>query len=227
MRIKSNYKDYYDFIAHQFGGGDPLCVYNRIPIPEDKCMVKLSSSELSELNIPISEQGYISVLALAGKFYTLITPENKSPDRRYHEYAPLYLPRRLYSAQDFERDNELRSRRWWRRSARSNYGRCVGERSKILDKIAKQVEAPVFIISGIAFPPNDRTSIRIESRIPVLSEYNLASILSPAQAYQDIAYYIQNTMHDSPDLRLPEIQTNKEKIEQHGFDPKQSFRNRK
>lgn len=30
MKIQSKFKDYYDYIAWQYGGGDEKCVYERI-----------------------------------------------------------------------------------------------------------------------------------------------------------------------------------------------------
>ena len=71
------------------------------------------------------------------------------------------------------------------------------------------------------------TKIVIDKNIPILQEYGINHYIQPEQLYQDIAYYVSNKMVTSPDLEVHDNMTDKEKIVQHGFDLKQSFRHRK
>ena len=74
-------------------------------------------------------------------------------------------------------------------------------------------------------PPTTR--IIIDKNIPILQEYGVNNYIQPEQLYQDIAYYVSNKMVTSPDLEVHDNMSDKEKIAQHGFDLKQSFRHRK
>ena len=67
----------------------------------------------------------------------------------------------------------------------------------------------------------------ISERIPNLSTFGFASVVSAPQMYQNIAYFMANTVNESPDLVVHDNMSNREKIQQHGFDLKQSFRHRK
>jgi hypothetical protein len=94
--------------------------------------------------------------------------------------------------------------------------------------LSKFIQQPVFLINRVGYDFTiKKHRIVIDKNIPVLSEYGVAHYIQPEQLYQDIAYYVSNKMVLSPDLEVHDNMTDKEKIVQHGFDLKQSFRHRK
>ena len=81
MKIKSTFKDYYDHVAHIYGGGDPKCVYVRMPF-EGKLTFQMKSTfhgafhgrfdlRWSEYRGGISPYLSYKILVIAGKAYLL------------------------------------------------------------------------------------------------------------------------------------------------------------
>lgn len=102
-------------------------------------------------------------------------------------------------------------------------------RSNSLVHLSRVLGQPVFIApSFLNNPKGFRSSSTIVTfhslEIPMLSKYGFASVISPDQAYQELDYFIGNLMNESPDLAPPVKVSDKDKIVQHGFDLKTSFR---
>lgn len=92
----------------------------------------------------------------------------------------------------------------------------------------RALKAPVFhILDGGAERGTKDYHYIIPYRLPVLQEHGFAEVVDPYQMYQDLEYFIANTMNESPDMMPPTEMTNKERIVAAGFDLKQSFRHRK
>ena len=92
-------------------------------------------------------------------------------------------------------------------------------------EISKKINAPVFVVEYYGFPQGSKNKfVGIGKKVPNLGELGLASIYPAEQLYQDIDYFLTNTIKDSPDTMPPVSMTDKEKIESHGFDNKVSFR---
>lgn len=93
----------------------------------------------------------------------------------------------------------------------------------------RKLQAPVFHILDSS--AQDRVTKKyqyiIPYRLPILQEHGFADVVDPYQLYQDLEYFIANTMNESPDMMPPTKMTDKEKIAAAGFDPVQSFRHRK
>lgn len=216
MLIKSNYKDYYDYVAHVYGGGDPVVKYIRekFPVPEDKISkgyIPTSfevevTSEITQLpgryyyrDDPYSYKWLI----IAGKYYLLrskqVAYELAEPYQLYHSDDPKLMA--LYIGADG---------------------------GKPLIELSRQLKAPVFMISDTRSYYGRQQSFhaQIEYNIPVLKDYGIPSIIPAEQMYQDISYFIGNVMHESPDTAPPVTISDKDRIVQHGFDLKKSFRHR-
>lgn|GEM_PF-4658004 len=94
--------------------------------------------------------------------------------------------------------------------------------------IHRKLQAPVFSIFGPAQTTKQtEVSYHIGYYLPVLQEHDFQSVVDPYQLYQDLEYFIANTMNESPDTMPATQMTDKEKIVAAGFDLKQSFRHRK
>jgi hypothetical protein len=84
MKIKSAFKDYYDFVADQYGGGDPRIVYERGRLtPPDKQFDSVYTDKVVEmLNFPLDDPvslGHsfdtgLMYLIIAGKAYLISRP---------------------------------------------------------------------------------------------------------------------------------------------------------
>jgi len=98
-----------------------------------------------------------------------------------------------------------------------------------LIELSRLVGTPIFIINGMRWVEDKKIrklSISVEGTAPHVGNMGLASIYPAEQIYQDLNYFLTNKMQASPDVMPRSVQTDKEKISQHGFDLKQSFRHR-
>ena len=92
-----------------------------------------------------------------------------------------------------------------------------------LVELSRKVNAPVFTFSSV----RGSGAILVDTKIPVLSKFDFHRYYSAQQLYQNLSYFMGNQIKTSPDLAPKTNITDKEKIAQHGFDIKQSFRHRK
>lgn len=102
-----------------------------------------------------------------------------------------------------------------------------------LIELCKKVNQPVFVIKEINY---DRSSvgsiggftlIEVEDKIPKLKDIGFTSLVDPVKLFYDISFFMTNVLRDNPDVQPPVEVSDKDKIPQHGFDLKQSFRHRK
>lgn len=219
MKIKSRFKDYYDYVAHAYGGGDQRVTYVRDRIPEESTMVTFQRDEIKH-NLLLPEpgvrlgKGTVTWLVVNGKVYTLFTERNED-----HSNKPV----KLLTPENFGgREGELfqyYSLKW---------DKYQEFESPWAEAISRKIKQPVFVINDWRRGYSDgTTTFMIDDYVPILQNLHFVQFFGPEQLYQEIAYYISNKMVDSPDLVVANNMTDKEKIVQHGFDYKQSFRHRK
>lgn len=219
MHIKSRFKDYYDYVAHAYGGGDKRVTYVRERIPTELTSVTFGRDEIKfgmdipDLNVRLFK-GRISWLVVNGKVYTLFVERNDD-----HSYEP---PKLITEENFGGRTAELfqyANLRWERYQNRDSVWAA---------EISRRIKQPVFVIDSFHYGwTSGTTTFDIQENIPILQNLQFTKFYGPEQLYQEIAYYISNKMVDSPDLVVNNNMTDKEKIVQHGFDYKQSFRHRK
>lgn len=229
MIIKSTFKDYYDFIAHKYGGGDPKIFYPRIRLVQrDKVYGYDPGLPAPEMNSKFPNLPYTTSrfnigapfefkwIAIVGKFYLLVREHKEDlPEEVYVENKWGLLVEGKYPKLDkvlFRRSRTL---------GKSTYESYVGYPSKELVLLSRRLKAPVF---GFQYG-----TAMVEGDIPILGDVGIASIISPEQMYQDISYFMGNIINEVPDLQpagKPPM-TDKEKIISHGLDIKASFRHRK
>lgn len=225
MIIKSNFKDFYDFVAYQYGT-DPKIVYNRvrlsplidnsydtgIKIPSDVNIRDIPNTRfdrnLSEKDVPAKW------LIIAGKYYLLVKSNNT-----YLAHWELYSKERHPYITGMFRENIFGDRI-------DGCNISGGIQYDHLIELSRKHNAPVFcIIRNIG---NRKNPYKIEGAIPILSNIiGAAAYFDPFILYQDISYFISNTMNINPDIVPPVEIGNNDKIVGHGFDLKQSFRHRK
>jgi len=227
MKIISSYKDYYDHIAHLYGGGDPKITYarHRLGVVEQHSTdTFIRGLDIEQAGLPDSgfDELYRSFkyktkwLAINGKLYLLLAdvgdPYHPKPDvwtvlnetRHPQAWAMLHA-----------------SRGWWHRDREPvNY---LGREMPAVLELSRKLDAPVFTFTS----SNRRSMGHVDGNVPILAPLGIPALISASQLYQDIAYFIGNTMKGAPDLMPATAQTNKEKITAAGFDLVQSFRHRK
>lgn len=226
MKIKSRFKDYYDYVAHAYGGGDERVTYVREPLKEEQLEI-LSDDRVDIFGPGLSETKTCEkFLVINGRVYTLIAIKNGDGS---------VGPYKLFTEQNFgEELEQLRTRyrygydRYNKEGTNEYWAMHFAKESNTALAISKFIQQPVFLINRVGYDHTiKKHRVAIDKYIPVLSEYGVAHYIQPEQLYQDIAYYVSNKMVSSPDLEVHDNMTDKEKIVQHGFDLKQSFRHRK
>jgi hypothetical protein len=89
-------------------------------------------------------------------------------------------------------------------------------------QLSRIVNSPVF-----TFTVSRADVVHVDGNIPILGNMGVPALLSAEQLYQDISYFIGNTMKDTPDGMTVSPMSNTEKISAAGFDLIKSFRHRK
>lgn len=208
MIIKSKFKDYYDHVAFAYGGGDPKVVYDRKPIELDKYCSLPPLPKLPHISLPNTTHSTFGWVCVVGKLYLIVfaDPLDKGIlfSREKHSH--------LVDGQSYN------NRFYFSRIGISSIDEyTTGFENKEALKICREIKTPVFLYSQ---------NTHIMESIPKLGEMGFASVMPPEQMYQDIAYFMGNTINESPDMLPPTTMTDKERVLQHGFDTKISFRHR-
>jgi hypothetical protein len=220
------FKDYYDWVATKYGGGDPRIVYARTrlkPLPrpgelEKPLLVQTKHAPPSPEHLRYEKYGAPPVkswalLVIAGKLYLISKPIlDLSTSISNYQLEPLEDPdkgkRNYYSWRP--RDVEFGVEYPW------------------LIELCQEVGHPVFVIGSVQHGwRKEETQVHISPQCPILGEIGLAKIISAEQMYQDLSYFVGNRMHKSPDIEPPVELSNRQRIIKAGFDLVKSFRHRK
>jgi hypothetical protein len=225
MKIHSRFKDYYDFVAHQYGGGDPKVVYNRervVPAVYENgqfayegcfCISNGFAVDVPDIqHVPWRkhELTYMYLgLAVAGRYYVLVRVEKYS--------SLMFQPENLIKDWTVVNRSGARDGRppglytWY----------VPGIKIPSLAALSCLIKAPVFTISRSA-----RFSQVVDGKVPILGDLGFGAVMPPEQCYQEIALFLGNEIINAQDAK-PEPITDIQKAENHGFDKKESFRHRK
>lgn len=218
MKIISPFKDYYDWVAGKYGGGDPRLVYKRTKIDGkniENCFIRViisgRSYDLSTLNADRYRRGKstynFNFLIFCGRQYlvvkngdaTNILSEDKHPD--LWEILNR-TPKRIASLLANPTSIDF----------------YFGKQTQFAENLCKQYDQPVLLIVDGGM---------VSNRIPVLQDVGFASIMSAEQCYQEISHFLGNVLRENPDTKPPIQVDDKYKIIGAGFDTKTSFRHRK
>jgi hypothetical protein len=252
MRIRSRLKDYYDYVEHLYGGGDPKIVYNREIIQDpspDWVIDKVRKEGEWNRNSKYTETG--------GAF---IVPKEFNHESMQH------VPNDTSS-----RGNTLGTLRLG--ETRTSYrGLAVAGRLFLLEKqevgvesgimyrpVEEKVTAPWHVIGPVTveykWQPNVTydsgkevpallklhrylqapvfvfdwwgQDLTVERRVPLLSDLGMPAFVPAEQLYQELAMFLGKMYAEDADMMPKAPMTDVQKVESHGFDKKQSFRHRK
>lgn len=223
MVIRSRFKDYYDFVANQYGGGDPKVVYARgnfAPVPpkllvsvEVKNCPLLDPSEYHRYSSRTEQQLDCLYLIVTGKAYLLTRKasiDNKNSINTYKVRSP----------------EEKQNIPAWRQP---RFGVELGKEYEFLIEISRKIQAPVFVIEKVTW---NYGSYRLNGEViiceqcPILGSVGMPSLIDPYQMYQDISMFVGNQLKVPTDTQPPVQLSNKQKILKAGFDLVKSFRHR-
>lgn len=223
--IRSNFKDYYDFVANLYGGGDPRIVYPRTRLTKMDPKSPWAGDFFINLpkwgSLPDPTRHYSNLrnriaycdykyLIVAGKAYLLKRP--------IPEVSALY-DRDINSFKICDAQEELETT-WWR--IRDDFK--FGVEHQFLVDLCRTIGHPVFVINKIEYDRDRAVTINIDGQCPILGRIGMASSIDPYQMYQDIAVFVGNRMTKTPDMQPPVELSNIQKILKAGFDLRRSFR---
>lgn len=211
MRIKSPFKDYYDFVSYRFGE-DPDCTYLRRPFHYQRCFVEWDARDhfRDTLRGDLRTSGRLAI-------QFVVAGSRAVPVLRRYDRDTMEL---LVEAHD-----ELLEIDWKKQVVRPALP--TGER---LAELIRFVGAPVFLVnerySEIIHRPKRRVvkGLRLDSAIPVLADIGFPSVVPAEQMWQDIYATLTNVLRPNPDKAPPVTVGEKYRIEAAGFDLKTSFR---
>lgn len=201
MKIQSNFKDYYDYIAWQYGGGDPKFVYLRHRSSSSRIFIdrREAAFNIQVKGIPSGEpMRWYDYLFFCGDVYLIDQEKITEKVTKVEPCGECYF---------------------CRLNLHSNCGNSNYRLLKPLKDIALKHNEPVFqYTSGLGAG---------EIWIPTLKDIGFDKFeTDPEKVYHRIEDYKRNVL--TPVVEISgTMQTDKEKTASHGFDVKQSFRHRK
>ena len=217
MKIYSTYKDFYDHVAQLYGSGDASCLYirhrltDRVGKDGESYGGQIIITQNNILRLPYIKQPFrFKWLSVCAKYYLLIQTLDENG---------LVKPWTIIDEKVHTEAWEILNGRW---SRNIELLESIGVFSEPLLELSRKVGAPVF-----SFDTSYRTDdIIVDGEIPILGNIGFPSKMKSQQLYQDIAYFLGNVMKLSPDMMPATTMTDKEKVLQHGFDGRVSFRHR-
>jgi hypothetical protein len=242
MRIKSKFKDYYDFLGGVHGE-DPNINYVRLPHKGD--LYEQRDYKSGKLVTKMVEHDFFSVPVIVGLPHFQLKDEWS--DRGW-KVDTIYVCGIAYCIIGFEAKTEMvhRNKQWVYEKKGEDIPftvfdldhqfakdyviwaeRLLPQQHRSIAELHKVSGMPVCRTSG-SLSWGSKTTL-IDTRVPVLSDYNFGKILPPEKIWQDIQYWLSNLINESPDMAPPPRppQSNAEKLDAHGFDKRWSFRHRK
>jgi hypothetical protein len=229
MKIKSSIHDYYDWVAHQYGGGDPNLVYMRdriVPLGVEKtpwgtihtehgftfpdAFRKSLSQYWDELGGDTPRVRYGSVyhfhrtecrmIVVCGRVY-LVTRNGPVTREVTGFEEENFGPWQVHSEGTVGRD---RSYDKW---SIGDPGIELGVFNEDAYQLSRLVHAPVFEVQWKEIP----------ARVPVLGELGFAAVIDATQMYQNIAYFLGLLNEDRARANMPPAtQTDVDKAVSHG-----------
>jgi hypothetical protein len=170
-------------------------------------------------------------LCLTGKIYLVLeesapkAPEEVAhPLQDYFTFTPTRLRLLQEPHQCFSDFSEYSERRFRGRECMEKVRNLSeGIYSEDVVNLSRQVGSPAFFLSHFSIQGTDLCAA-VLPETPRLGDLGLAKKIPPERIYQEISYFVGNTLLKSPDIEPPAEVSEKSRLVQRGFDPKTSFR---
>jgi hypothetical protein len=225
MLIISKYKDYYDHIPYNYGV-DKTIIFNRSKLKWSEsveCLIdknRYSFPDIYQHNRYVNsvrgigpEYNYeIKWISICGRLHLIVR------DIRIPKSGFALITKQIYDEMGWK------NRKYgWKNNRDPSFEECIGksEPKEFIIRLHKLFDNPIFEI----YEDCDR-NFQFDS-VENLGELGFGKLYPPNIIYQNILHFICNVMVDNPDTLPPVEISDKDKIVGHGFDIKQSFRNRK
>lgn len=224
MKILSKFKDFYDHVAHIYGGGDPKIIYKRDRIKGATEFEEKDFSFSIMLHMPEAAGYTVRWLSVCGKLFLILKMNYNHKQYKYENYKEynfhILCPK--IHADVYDQIVQPKRKLFGGQFVTTSTHFIDREEPK-LDELSKLVEQPVFVFTPIGY---SRQTVRVMNDTINLGMVGFAAYYSPEQTYQNIAHYITNVMRESPDTQPPVNVSDKDLIVAKGFDSKISFRHR-
>lgn len=237
MRIVSKFKDYYDHVGHTYGWSGPsrddpiVYIRDRLNASEraqSRLLIGRLEVELTEKSSPFN----------ATFSYDLQYLSHFEYDREVRigylvVGCTMYLVHQPKDSLEVilgaPPEEESRLKSWYHQ-----YWKAVCKQEVIdvsdcpsIKELGRVLQAPVYMIVGHLTANRKKNIMIVEQDIRKLSSIKgFAASVPATKVWQDIEYCMTNMMRENPDITPPVQLTDKERLVQHGFDVKQSFRHR-
>lgn len=228
MLIISKFKDYYDHISYLYGV-DEKVIFKRA----DRKLTKEQHRRIEKMEFTIpdaerhnryvgkkniyqsnyKEYDYeIYYVSICGRLH-LIVRNVTDKNSKFH----------LITESDYTWMGWKQRKYKWDNDRDPSFDDCIGNHlpKDYLIELHKMLNVPVFMFY------NHRTLLDSDYWTVNLGELGIGRLYTPEQIYQEISQFISNVMVENADILPPVEISDKDKIVGHGFDIKQSFRNRK
>jgi hypothetical protein len=215
MKIKSSFKDGYDYVAHVYGAPDDSVTYDRQPIPHspESKQYTFVSQDLWHPTYTDQWRRWRDFSGVMQVFDALVIAGNVYPIHNENGKRTLLTPSQCAEVDKVKLNTASQARfRWYQNNEALSITRAVG--------------VPVFIIPSVSMCYHKLNYTTVECKIPRLEDLGVFKHISPERVYQEIDYFLTNTIRTNPDVAPPVTVSDKDRILQHGFDIKQSFRHR-
>jgi hypothetical protein len=215
MKILSRFKDYYDYLAHQYGI-DENVIFKRdsAHFTSDNVLNTIAIDfVLDYVAIPFTRNFWspakpyhTDILVVNGKGYIIY---GKNGFRFDHDKTSKVY----FAGQDIDLDKQLKASKGCFIIGSRNY---VAFDIPNIDTLTKLVGSPVFVITHYI-----DTTVSIAKKAPNLGELGFAKYKDAYTMYQETACYIGKVFGSvEPPIQI----SDKDRIVAHGFDLKTSFR---
>jgi hypothetical protein len=215
MIIKTNYKDYYDHIAHIYGGGDPKIVYVR---PHRLKNLPSMSSFYNNINRWDEKYDCESIQHLYDLHRRWNGWKNEITGIKGIVIGDIFfaqIKREKENKYRLVTEEDMGKKQFWHKLELKDY---INKHDPSLVTVCRTLDLPVFSFN-VTYG-----GLEVDEYIPKLGEIGIASYINPNDMYQHLSYFVGNTMKVSPDMMPPVEVDNKIRILNAGFDLKTSFR---
>jgi hypothetical protein len=254
MKIISGWKDYYDHVAHQYGGGDPKVIYNRdYIVPDERSSDGMAFEQQKEL--------YRQYAPAIPRSMTLIHAGVSETQR--HEFRALIVLNRVFILERYgdvdsvgsgiarvRKDWHITSRTIldmpyhglaplirsgedftdeWNQYSRKRMQEWVETEHRYMKleqgyRWERGLKLCEFVGAPV-FVVDGVTNPVAMGRTPKLAALGVPAFIGATQLYQELAMFVGNVLNPVEQPASP--MKDIEKVVSHGFDKKVSFRHRK
>lgn len=248
MKIHSKFVDFYDYISHQYGA-DPDVVYSRgllappgsqaitdgrvsLPVPPGMgAAIRLARPlgfsryrSVGRKQVYVPERApYETSTLVAGRYVFNVLSRRMEMDPEEVKLGLPYKPP-TYQHQLVTDQLPQELKEMFKPSDAKFKAPTITPPEDTVHALIRLVGAPVFLVHGTQ-GSGLKERLVLDKRVPILSDYGVAALVSAQQMWQNLYHVFQNVLRKNPDKDPPCVIANDDRVEAAGFDLETSFRN--